>query len=343
MKPINKQCQGCGITLQVTDSHMEGYALSADHKYCQSCFKLANYGIATKHKHPHLLPEFKSGSLVIVITSVLFLDTLFQMNLNRLTDNKIVYVVNQIDLLPTDTNLDLLLENIERKAKFSGAVYDDMILMSAHNDSDLENLKIYLQHRREKTIYLVGIQNSGKTTIFKYLTGNKEALNLKKAALTLETLKGMLGKKEILDTPGLYQKGYLHESFDYDVYKKILPDKTMRPVIYNLSVDSAVIIDGLVSIDIIKQDKSSYVFYLNQHLKLHKTNVLKVEKLLEHADKHFTYRFDKYIQTTYQLPKNIKYQITLADFGFIHLVGPATIRIWHPSFMHITQMEALFK
>lgn len=343
MKQQNKTCLGCGTYLQTNNVSQTGYVIKLDNDYCQSCFKLANYGVASTHEHPNLLPEFEDNSLVVVITSVLFLDTLFKTNLKRLTNNQVVYVINQIDLLPKDTNLDLFIKNLETKARQTQTEVADIILMSAHNQRDLANLKEYLLDYQQTKIYLVGIQNSGKTTIFKYLTNNTTALNLKKAALTQTTLTGKMGNKTILDTPGLYQTGYLHELYPYDVYKRILPEKTIRPIIYNLKAKDVTIIDGLVAIEIVKIVRPSVVFYLNQNLKIHKTNVNKLTNLLANYQQHFKYGFDDYQATTFKLEKNIKYQVTLADFGFIHLIGPATIKVHSPKNLHLTLMEALFK
>ncbi len=343
MNQAIKKCAGCGITLQTEDKDKIGYAVSLDHTYCQSCFRLSHYGQATIHEHPDLLPEFKEPGVVFVITSVLFLDTLFQTNLNRLTSNKIVYIINQIDLLPTDTNLDFMLENIMKKARSLHIKYHDIILMSAQNLQDLLNLKTYIRQFKEKDIYLIGVQNSGKTTIFKALTENTAALSLKKAALTLETLTGSFENKTIYDTPGLYQKGYLHEHFSYDVYKTLLPEKRMRPTVYHLKASEALMLDGLVAIEVIKQVNDSYVFYTSPLVAMHKTKAIRIKPLLEAPKSIFKYGFNEYIQTTFSLPETIKYQVTFADFGFMHVTGPVTVTIWHPRFMHITQMEALFK
>ena len=38
----------------------------------------------------------------------------------------------------------------------------------------------------------------------------------------------------IYDMPGLYQEGYLHQLLPYGIYKDLIPDKEIKPRIYQL-------------------------------------------------------------------------------------------------------------
>jgi len=343
MSQENKKCLGCGITLQAEVVTKIGYTTSLENIYCQACFQLKNYAIATTHTHPLTLPDFKAGSVVVLVVSVLFLDTIFDTKLNRLSQQKLIILVNQIDLLPSSTNLDKLVENIKKRLTQNKINFFEIILMSAKNKYDLINLKGYLNEYVSNDIYLIGIQNSGKTTIFKYLTNNTEALNNKKAALTQEILWAKMDRKNIYDTPGLYQNGYLHDFLDYKAYRKILPEKEIKPVVFNLKEESSLIVDGLVSLTALKLSNASVVCYFSSLLKIHRTNQTKVDNLLKEHQRHFKYGFDSYQTINYKLKENVKYQITVADFGFFHLQGPAVVEIKLPNKMHISLMESLFR
>ena len=107
------RCKGCGALLQEDNPEKVGYAVSLDHDYCQSCYRLFHYGESSKHFHPEDLPTLPANSIILMVSSVLHLDLLFSYPVYRYqSDAKFVYIINQVDLLPHGTNLDRLLAKI---------------------------------------------------------------------------------------------------------------------------------------------------------------------------------------------------------------------------------------
>lgn len=336
------KCMGCGATLQVQDEKKVGYALSLDHDYCQACFKLMHYGDVNEHFHPEDLPKLSQDAVVFMVSSVLHLDMLFTYPVYRYEPNiKYVYLINQIDLLPESTNLDDMLKQMIIRAKLMRVPYHDIIMMSAKNPYDIQNLEVYIQNFSEKNMYLIGVQNSGKTTIFKGLTKDTHALAFSKAGLTQEALIKSIGKRQIYDMPGLYQKGYVHQFLPYQTYKKLIPLETIKPKIYQLKKDQTIFLEGLIAITV-SQPTQTVVLYVKNMLKVHKTNVLKIESLLNEKEKNFDIYVDTYEQKSFKI-KDAKMQITFADIGFMHILGPNTIKVTYPKGMHISLSEALFK
>lgn len=334
-------CKGCGAKLQVEYPKQIGYASSLDLDFCQSCFRLKNYGESHDHFHPEDLPVLEKNAVIIMVSSVLNLDMLFEYPVYRYQpEGTFIYLINQMDLLPKQTNTDVLLQNIIEKAKRLNVPYLDILMMSAKNPYDITHLKDYLSEFKQKHLYLVGVQNSGKTTIFKALTLNQDALALKKAGLTQEPLYHQMNHQLIWDMPGLFQKGYIHEFLSYDVYKKLIPDQEINPKIYQLRKDQSIIIEGLVSVSL-KQD-ANLVCYLDSNVKVHKTNIHRVKELLNEKEKHFKIYAKDYEQKMLKIPHGL-WQITLADFGFIHMEGPMTVELQIPKGLHVSLTEALFK
>ncbi len=335
-------CLGCGAVLQMIDPVNPGYVKDLSQPFCMDCFRLMHYGQSDAHHHPDDLPKFSSNSLILVVVSVLYLDTIFKMSLaTRGEKYHITYLINQMDLLPQHTNLDLLLENIIKKARVFGLSYDDFILMSAKNPNDLENLKSYIKIRRYKDVYLIGLQNSGKTTLFKALTGNQKALAMRKAALTQHILNDVFDGHVIYDTPGLYQKGFLHEFFEYDVYKDLLPHKEFKPKNGKLETNDALLIEGIVGLAVLKGNTTS-VFYGSDQVKLHLTNEQKALEQLQNKNV-FKQSMMQYIKTDIALKDHKKYQITLADFGLVHVFGPVTLRLFHHPDFYYSISEIYFQ
>lgn len=333
-------CLGCGIVKQSIDNSQPGYVLDKHHDYCQSCFKLMNYGIDTNFILPTKLPEIKENSVIFIVCSILYLDLLFKHTINN-EKNKVVFIINKIDLLPRDTNLDYLLDSITHFAKASKVNYYDIILMSANNSYDISNLSSYINHFSEENIYFIGLQNSGKSTLIKALTLDDEILNISKAGLTVETIEKKYNNKKLYDTPGLMQKGYITQFYSYNIYKKILPDREIKPKVYNLKSMETIIIDGLAAVSVIEKD-SPVVFYGNNFIKINKGSYPRsVNNMID--KKTYTYTFDKYETKEFNLEKDIKYRITLADFGFVVIEGVNKILVTtHPD-LHISLIKEYLK
>lgn len=336
------RCQGCGALLQTEDPLKVGYVLSTDHEYCQSCYRLMHYGEANIHFHPEDLPNLEKDSLIVMVSSILHLDMLFSYPVYRYQpEAHFVYLINQIDLLPESTNFDLLVERLTKKANSMNVPFEDIILMSAKNRFDIDNLKKYLERYHHKNIYLLGVQNSGKTTLYKALTHQNKALAFKKAGLTQEALSAPFKDKIIYDMPGLYQEGYLHQILSYDIYKHLIPDTMIKPKIYQLQDQQALIIEGLIAMTF-SGNYINPVIYGENRLQIHKTNASKVNDLLENKEQHFRIFADKYEQKSLKIPDK-KMQITFADMGFMHLKGPLNLKIVYPKGMHLSIVEAMFE
>lgn len=335
------RCKGCGAVLQDLNQDHVGFTPDLTNTYCQACYKLMHYGEVTTHFHPEDLPSLPSGSLIFMVSNVLHIDLLFSYPVYRYqSDATFVYIINQIDLLPRSTNLNLLLDKITMKAKKEHIPYHDIILMSSKNPHDIDLMKNYIQHHPTEHVYLLGVQNSGKTTLFKAITQDQNALAFKKAGLTQDVLSKTYGKHKIYDMPGLYQKGYLHQFLSYESYKRLIPDHEMKPKIYQMKPFQAVMLEGLVALTVLKA--MDIVFYGSDQTHIHKTNKERIQALLEDREHQFKVYGSSYEKKTFKIPEG-KYQITCADMGFFHVSGPAHIELTYVKDMHISLSEALFQ
>lgn len=334
MSKNNTKCLGCGIEKQTANKEELGYVLDLSHNYCMECHRLKNYGEVTSHVHPGELPSIKKGSLVLIIQSVMQLDRLFTQPIIRIQpDAKYVHIVNQVDLLPRDTNINHLYSEIFKEAKDNNIPLEDIVFMSAINRDDIDNLKEYIMSFEQKDVYLFGIQNSGKTTIFKGITDNKEALSINKAGLTQNIIKDNLYDKIIYDMPGTYQGGYLHDFLPFERYKKLIPSRTIKPLVYQMKSHQGIVIEDFISVSYTGKD-TTLVFYLSNFTKTAKLNTVNLDKKLD--DKH------SYVIKNFKVGYG-KHQVTFGDLGFLHVMGPLTLNIKLPKSMHITIRKSYFK
>jgi len=329
----NKKCLGCGAELTNNPNEV-GYTKDLSMDYCVACFRLKHYKDSKEHNHPKVIPTINKDSLVLVISSVLYLDLLFTYPIERYGENiKIVYIINQLDLLPPQTNYNYLYERVKKEANLYHQEYEDIILMSATHKEDIEKLKNYLlTYKNVKDVYLLGVQNSGKTTILNALTDSEEALVDVKAGLTQDTITKQFKHFNIHDLPGLYQNNYIHSIMTYNEYRKLIPTKEIKPIIYNLKDNDSLVINDIFCLYLIKGN-GSVVSYFN-NLEIKKINY---QRVLIHLSKGY-----EYTKQIFKLENDKKYQITIADIGLIHLNGPKTIEITFPKGLHISMKEAFF-
>src|SRR5690606_4510810 len=111
--------------------------------------------------------------------------------------------------------------------------------------------------------------------------------------------------------------------------------------IYQVKNNQTLFLEGLVSMTFQGED-SSIVLYVDRNLNIHKTNESRVKDLLRKKDTQFKIFAEKYEEKSYKVPKG-KYQITIADMGFVHLTGPMTVKTNYPKGMHMSLTEALFQ
>jgi len=331
----NDKCLGCGAIKQTNNINEVGYVKDLSHDFCVECHTLKNYGKTSNHFHPNNYLDIKPNSTILIIQSIMQLDLLFSQPIERIQPNaRYIYIINQLDLLPQDTNVDYIYNKVKKLARKNNVKYADIIFMSAINNNDLNNLKTYLCSLKSRDIYLFGFQNSGKTTILKGLTNNKNALNINKAGLTQNIITDILEDKVIYDMPGTYVKGYLADFFSYEEYKNLLPSKTINPKVYVLTNKQKFVVNNFIELTISSKAQTSLTFYLNKNNQIKRYNLL-------NENVYISNNFD-YQSKTFKI-NNKKMHLSIADLGFILINDDVNITIKYPKGMHVTLMESLIK
>ena len=97
---MNRKCIGCGIVLQDTDIHGDGYISNSDHNLCLRCFKIKNYGQnkvvnVTNNEYMQILDNINDEDVVVYVSSLLTL------NLDYINKFKnVILVLTKRDILP---------------------------------------------------------------------------------------------------------------------------------------------------------------------------------------------------------------------------------------------------
>ncbi|MDR2828707.1 MAG: 50S ribosome-binding GTPase [Acholeplasmatales bacterium] len=338
-----KLCKGCGVLLQDSFKDEPGYTVSLSMDYCFNCFSLLHYGKDNSKREIINNVTISKKSVIFLVVNILEFNYLLQFDYKSvIKGHKTILLINKIDLLPPKTNLDKLSQNILNKLSDENII--DVILLSSLNKSDLDNLASYIISSNYKEISLVGFENSGKTTIFKFLTSDKYSLSINKSGLTKNNVSGYFDDVQVTDTVGLTKVNSVYQYFNYETYKTLIPLHQINPKIYRLKKDETLFVEKLFIITNFHETELSLVFFTNNYIIFHKTNKDKItnninNELVKGLLIDSTFVDSKFYKTV----PDIKYEIMLADVGLLHIQSPFSFTISHNKGLNVQLYEALFK
>ncbi|WP_025729838.1 ribosome biogenesis GTPase YqeH [Atopobacter phocae] len=348
-------CIGCGAKIQVEDREAPGYVKGdllartiesqSKEMYCERCFRLRHYNeIApvslTDDDFLELLNDIgQKDALVVYVLDIL---DLYGTQINGLQrfigNNPVLVVLNKLDLLPVSTNKNRLEQVARHLMKEQGLSPVGVALISAEKRHGIDDLMEQIEvHRKEQSVYVVGVTNVGKSTIINRIIG---AVSDEENPITTSYYPGTtLGRIEIpladgeslIDTPGIIQPHQLAHALTADELKMIIPRKRLKPVTYQLNSGQTLFIGGIARIDVTNKKKGSLTTYLPNQLMIHRTKTAKADQF-----------FEKHVGEMLQPPvnrKNIKLvmkqfkvpaksDIVISGLGWITFHHEAEVSVW---------------
>ena len=292
-----KRCLGCGVPLQELDAAKPGYVKDLSQDYCQRCFRLTHYNDLTidmKNAIPRKeiieqIPQLE-GLFVLVVDIMNLEASLSHDILSALKDKPVCLIVNKLDILPFNVNfkkIDAYLNDVV-KNRFRNINVVDVLLTQKHDQGFNDLFFETLANHEYKQVVFVGNVNAGKSTILNKLIGRNTLTVSRFPSTTLAFNKIKIGDYMFIDTPGLVDDYSLIMQVDQDDVKKILIDRTVRPMIFQLYEPQSYFIEGLVRIDAYpKSNKGSLVYYINGLLDIHRTKLTNAEYYYERHEDEF--------------------------------------------------------
>lgn len=216
---MNKICYGCGAKLQSNDKDKVGYIPEKkinDASYCMRCFRMIHYGEEKVVETPKEAKEIvnkinKDVRFVIFLVDFLNLNNEVVKIFKSIKKRKLL-VVNKCELMPKHIKK-------ERVAEFIRDYYDisDPIKLKGGTTSHgAKSIINYLEKENIKEAYILGISNSGKSTLINDLVDicdsriNKITVN-KKANTTLDFIRVKLNDDlTLIDSPGFILENSLN-------------------------------------------------------------------------------------------------------------------------------------
>jgi ribosome biogenesis GTPase YqeH len=345
-------CKGCGAVLQTEDPKAPGYTPKADADYCQRCFRLMHYDDLTYSMRQGIDPDIVMNRIASMDCLVVWVVDLFDFEagmipgLNRkLIDHDIILVATKRDLLAATVKEEKLAQFVFTRLKEAGIHVRHLVFTGRKDDESREAvLDAIRQYRRERPVVIMGRANAGKSTLLNRLIGSHTLTSSRYPGTTLDfnplTVDGM----PFIDTPGIEIEGsVLMEVAEKDL-KTIMPDRPVKPQIYQVHGEQTFFFGGLAAVDLIHCTKGSAVFYVSERLPLHRTKTANAKQQYEaHAGELYVpVAREKKFQTLSCQMMQGKMDVVIDGLGWVCLSGEiGAVRVHVPKGVHVTFRKAM--
>lgn len=258
---MNK-CIGCGSILQNTDKNKDGYVLDINDKLCQRCFRIRYYNeykntIRDNDDYLKILDSINNDDLVVYVTSLL------DIRLDYIDSFKnVIVVLTKRDILPKSVKDEKLIKYI--KSRYNPL---EVIVVSSIKNYNIDYLFDTLKQYKKNNIYVVGTTNGGKSTLINKLIKNYSDNDVvitssMYPSTTLDKIEINILGLNIIDTPGLINKGSIVNYIDNNLLKKITIKKEIKPKTYQLNGKGSVLIEDLIRLNY-DTNGTSMTIYVN--------------------------------------------------------------------------------
>lgn len=219
---MNKICYGCGAKLQSHTKDNPGYVPESkisDSIYCMRCFRMIHYGENKKINTPKEAREIvnkinKDNRFVIFLVDFLNINDEVIKIFKSIKREKML-IVNKCELMPRHINR----EKVRTFLKHYYSISDVIKIKGGTSSHGAKSVLTYLKDNGIKEAYIVGISNSGKSTLINDLITIEGAKVAKttvnnKANTTVDFIRVKISDDlTLIDSPGVILKNSLNHDF----------------------------------------------------------------------------------------------------------------------------------
>ncbi len=268
---MNCKCIGCGIVLQDVDICLPGFTKNIASKYCERCFRIKNYNEYQKIDKNigdfySIIEEINStDDLVLLVVDLMSIGEELRRLVSKLK-NKPLMVISKRDIFSYKVKDQKLINMLSVSCV-------DKIVVSANKNYNIDLLleKINL-YKNSKNVYLVGLTNSGKSTlinkiIYNYTDLNSTITTSMLPSTTLDTIEIKINDNlNLIDTPGIIDIGNISNYVDNDTLKKLFIKREIKPITYQIKCKQYFLIDDFIKIECL--EPCDMTFYISNQLKI---------------------------------------------------------------------------
>ena len=231
----------------------------------------------------------ETDSLIVKIVDIFDFNGSWINGLNRFVGgNPILLIGNKADILPKSVKRERLVNWMKREAKELGLRPVDVLLVSAGRGQGMKDAIDAIEHYRQgKDVYVVGCTNVGKSTfinrIIKEVSGEDDIITTSQyPGTTLDAIEIPLDDGSAMyDTPGIINHHQMAHYVAKRDLKILTPKKELKPRTFQLNEEQTLFFGGLSRFDYASGGRSSFVCYMPNELKIHRTKLENADQLYE--------------------------------------------------------------
>ncbi|MFK7695099.1 ribosome biogenesis GTPase YqeH [Paenibacillus sp. HJGM_3] len=362
-------CSGCGVKLQTDNPEKIGYIPTAvrdrEPLMCQRCYRIKHYNeMSSATVNPAdflaILSQLgKSDALIVHIVDLFDFEGSLISGLHRFVGNTpVLLVVNKIDLLPKAINPNRVLNWAQKQAKQNGIWASKVVLCSARKNIGFDRVVEALSELRgNRDVAVVGATNVGKSTLINRLIRDYSDLE---AELTTSPYPGTtLGVvniplddgRSIIDTPGIVYDSRLTELVQKHELQAVLPDKPLKPTVFQLNEQQSLFFGALARLDFVKGERQSFTCYMSNALSIHRTKLERADELYrEHRGellappvKEDLDKLPPFTKHAIRIPKGAQKDVLISGLGWVKVNGMtgAELMVHAPRGVKVIMRDAL--
>ena len=284
------KCEGCGVNLQDSNKDLIGYTININNKLCERCFRIRNYNeykfvVKDNNDFIQILKEVNTTNDLVVLVVDLFNINKNIEDIKKYLNNDILLVLTKRDILPMSCYDKKLIEYFNN---YNLNIIDSVIISSVKNYNFDELYNKINYYKKSNNVYIVGFTNSGKSTminklLYNYSDNNTLITTSNLPSTTIDSIKVEVNDNlTLIDTPGLLDCEDIINYVDGKTLKKIIPNKEIKPITYQIKDKQTIFIDELVRLDI--EDKTNLTMYFSNNLNIER--IYKDSDKLKDLEKH---------------------------------------------------------
>ncbi|MBU1020736.1 MAG: ribosome biogenesis GTPase YqeH [Firmicutes bacterium] len=348
------RCIGCGSVIQSENPKKAGFipssklASDAEDLICRRCFRLKNYNEITpleitKDDYLKIISQIgKTDSLIVKIIDIFDIEGSLIPQIQKITNyNDLVIVANKRDLLPKAVKDSKLIHHLKKILADNEVKPQSLYLMSALKNQNIDQIfKDILAIAKDRDIYVVGATNVGKSTFINsllksYAGSKKDIITVSSlAGTTLDLIKIPIDKNYIIDTPGLVNDNQITHYLSTEAMKVVTPKKEVKPMVFQLDPEQTLFFGGLARIDFVSGEKTSFICYVSEFLKIHRTKLINADDFyIKHQKELLTPPFKDDADFPlkmylFNIKSNYKTDIVLPGLGFVTVLGSLKVKVY---------------
>lgn len=259
----------------------------------------------------------ETDSLIVKIVDIFDFNGSWINGLNRFVGgNPILLIGNKADILPKSVKRERLVNWMKREAKELGLRPVDVLLVSAGRGQGMKDAIDAIEHYRQgKDVYVVGCTNVGKSTfinrIIKEVSGEDDIITTSQyPGTTLDAIEIPLDDGSAMyDTPGIINHHQMAHYVAKRDLKILTPKKELKPRTFQLNEEQTLFFGGLSRFDYASGGRSSFVCYMPNELKIHRTKLENADQLYEKHAGEMLAPLQKKILTRFRRLSNIRLRL----------------------------------